>query len=106
MTEVPDTGENHGEASVIGSRDYVFNPTGQIAPYPCESVTEIIRPKGQIPHYLPGTNPYLQEYQANHGIPSEAAMGGAETMYPEYKQKIAKMPKPPAKELTKQETEK
>ncbi|HKD48547.1 MAG TPA: hypothetical protein VKB67_12755 [Rhizomicrobium sp.] len=82
------------------SHDYVFNVTGQIAPYPCESVTEIIRPKGQIPHYLPGTNPYLQEYQTNHGIPAEAAMGGAETMYPEYKQKIAKMPKPPAKQET------
>ena len=82
------------------SHDYVFNMTGQIAPYPCESVTEIIRPKGQIPHHLPGTNPHLQEYQTNHGIPAEAAMGGAETMYPEYKQKIAKMPKPPAKQET------
>ena len=80
------------------SHDYVFNMTGQIAPYPCESVTEIVRPKGQIPHHLPGTNPHLQEYQANHGIPAEAAMGGAETMYPEYKQKVAKMPKPPAKQ--------
>jgi len=80
------------------SHDYVFNMTGQIAPYPCESVTEIIRPKGQIPHHLPGTNPHLQEYQTNHGIPAEAAMGGAETMYPEYKQKIAKMPKPPIKQ--------
>jgi hypothetical protein len=82
------------------SHDYVFNVTGQIAPYPCESVTEIVRPKGQIPHYLPGTNPYLQEYQSNHGIPAEAAMGGADTMYPEYKQKIAKMPKPPVKQET------
>jgi hypothetical protein len=78
------------------SHDYVFNATGQIAPYPCESVTEIERPKGLIPHHLPGTNPFLQEYQINHGIPAQAAMGGAETMYPEYKQKIASMPKPPA----------
>ncbi|HEY7336085.1 MAG TPA: hypothetical protein VH639_14445 [Bryobacteraceae bacterium] len=79
------------------SHDYVFNATGQIAPYPCESVTEIVRPKDEIPHYLPGANPFLTEYQSNHGIPAQAAMGGAETMYPEYKQKIATMPKPPSK---------
>jgi len=78
------------------TRDYVLNLTGQIAPYPCESVTEIIRPKGQIPHHLPGTNTFLKEYQIAHGIPEQAAMGGAETMYPEYKAKIAAMPKPPA----------
>jgi len=78
------------------SHDYVFNATGQIAPYPCESVTEIRRAKGLIPFYLPGANPFLDEYSINHGIPLEAAMGGAETAYPEYKKKIAAMPKPPA----------
>ncbi len=81
---------------MIRSRDYVFNVAGQIAPYPCESVVEIVRPKDVIPHYLPGTNTNLVEYQQKHQIPEKAAMGGAETMYPEYKQKIAAMPKPPA----------
>jgi hypothetical protein len=76
------------------TRDYVLNVTGQIAPYPCESVTEIVRPRGQIPHHLPGTNTFLKEYQIAHGIPEQAAMGGAETMYPEYKAKLAAMPKP------------
>jgi hypothetical protein len=79
------------------SRDYVFSVAGQIAPYPCESVVEIVRPKGQIPHHLPGTNTFLKEYQSNHGIPEQAAMGGAETMYPEYKAKIATMVIPPVK---------
>jgi hypothetical protein len=74
----------------------VFNATGQIAPYPCESVVEVKRPKGVIPHHLPGTNTFLQEYQVKHQIPEQAAMGGAETMYPEFKKKIATMPKPPA----------
>jgi hypothetical protein len=78
------------------TRDYALNVTGQIAPYPCESVTEIVRPRGQIPHHLPGTNTFLKEYQVAHGIPEQAAMGGAETMYPEYKAKIAAMPKMPA----------
>ncbi len=77
------------------SRDYVFNVAGQIAPYPCESVVEIVRPKDFIPHHLPGTNVDIKEYQVAHGIPEQAAMGGAETMYPEYKKKIATMPLPP-----------
>ena len=76
------------------SRDYVFSVAGQIAPYPCESVVEVVRPKGQIPHHLPGTNTFLKEYQVAHGIPEQAAMGGAETMYPEYKAKIKAMPVP------------
>lgn len=70
------------------SRDYVFSVAGQIAPYPCESVEEIIRPKGVIPHHLPGTNTFLKEFQEKHGIPEAAAMGGAETMYPEYRSKL------------------
>src|SRR5262245_32169762 len=61
------------------SRDYAFNVAGGIAPYPCESVTEIVRPKGQVPHHLPGTNTFLKEYQLAHGIPEAAAMGGPET---------------------------
>jgi hypothetical protein len=82
---------------MIRSRDYVYSLAGTIAPYPCESVVEIVRPKGVIPHHLPGTNPFLTEYQANHAIPAQAAMGGAETMYPEYKLKIRAMPAAPAK---------
>ena len=49
---------------------------------------EVIRAKGVIPHHLPGTNPFLGEYPAAHGVPPEAARGGAETMYPEYRKKI------------------
>ena len=43
---------------------------------------------GDIPPHLPGTNPFLAEYPAAHGVPPEAARGGAETMYPEYRKKI------------------
>jgi hypothetical protein len=38
----------------------------------------------------------MKEYAVAHGIPFEAALGGAETMYPEYRAKIKAMPKPPA----------
>jgi hypothetical protein len=80
----------------IRNRDYTYSMATQLPPYPCESVVEIVRPRGYIPHHLPGTNPFLMEYATNHRVPFEAAMGGAETMYPEYMEKIAKMPRPPA----------
>jgi hypothetical protein len=79
------------------SRDYVFSVAGQIAPYPCESVEEIVRPRGAIPHHLPGTNTDVKEYQAAHGIPEAGAMGGAETMYPEFRAKLKGAGKQPAK---------
>jgi len=43
---------------------------------------------GRVPHYLPGQNPFVDEMKRRYGIPVEAAMGGAETMYPEYRDKI------------------
>ena len=82
---------------MIRSRDYVFSVAGQIAPYPCESVEEVIRPKGVIPHHLPGTNTFLKEYQQKHDVPKEGAMGGAETLYPEYRAKMIAEQKAAAK---------
>ena len=41
-----------------------------------------------MPHYLPGKNPYVGEMTKRYGIPVEALMGGAETMYPEYREVI------------------
>jgi len=46
------------------------------------------RPRGAVPHYLPGENPFLKEHAAKLHIPVEAALGGAETMYPEYRLKL------------------
>ena len=73
----------------IRTTDFVADPDQEIAPYPCEIVVEIQRPKGTIPHHLPGTNPFLTEFADRHGLPHEAARGGAETMYPEYREKMA-----------------
>jgi hypothetical protein len=57
--------------------------------YPCEEVEEIAgRPRDSVPNYLPGKNPFLKEFASKYGIPLEAALGGAETMYPEYQQKL------------------
>jgi hypothetical protein len=76
----------------IKSRNFVINPGYQMPQYPCIVDTEIDRPDGIIPHYLPGTNPYLTEWAEKHHLPLEAAKGGAETMYPEYMLKLKTLP--------------
>jgi len=48
------------------------------------------RPKGAVPNYLPGQNPFLHEYADRYHLPLEAVLGGAETMYPEYQLKLKK----------------
>jgi hypothetical protein len=70
-------------------------PEGQNWLYPCEYVDEIAdRPRGSVPHYLPGENPFLKEHAAKLHIPVEAALGGAETMYPEYRLKLKNAAEP------------
>ena len=41
-----------------------------------------------VPNHLPDTNPYLTEVADWYGLPLDAVRGGAETMYPEYRQKM------------------
>jgi len=67
--------------------------------YSCEPVEELDAAKNRVPHYLPGENPFVDEFAKKRGIPLAAAMGGAETMYPEYQLKLEEMMKPqtPAK---------
>lgn len=53
--------------------------------YPCTAVVEIAdRPRGAVPHYLPGANPFLKEFSAQTHLPDAAVRGGAATMYPEF----------------------
>jgi hypothetical protein len=61
--------------------------------YSCEPVEELDAPKNRVPHYLPGQNPFVDEFAKKRGIPLDAAMGGAETMYPEYQLKLEEMMK-------------
>jgi hypothetical protein len=57
--------------------------------WPCEYVNEISdRPRGTVPSYLPDQNPFLKEFAGRWGLPYEPTRGGAETMYPEYLQKV------------------
>jgi hypothetical protein len=84
------------EEPFFRNRDYTAAQGDSIGAYPCESVVEVVLPEqGYFPHYLPGQNPFLIEYARNHKIPSEAAMGGAKTMYPEYRKRLAELTPPP-----------
>jgi glyoxylase-like metal-dependent hydrolase (beta-lactamase superfamily II) len=63
--------------------------------YHCRSAEEIAgRGKNEVPSYLPGENPFLSEFPKRHGVPENAALGGAETMYPDYRANMAKSEHP------------
>lgn len=49
------------------------------------------RPKGYVPHFLPGANPFLTEFVDKYGIPQEIRGGGAVSMYPEFLAKIKEL---------------
>jgi hypothetical protein len=55
-----------------------------MAPYPCESVIEVPREEGAVPHILPGQNSFLDDYAKKHNLPIEATRGGADTALPEF----------------------
>jgi hypothetical protein len=79
----------------VRSTDYELDLHQHVPPYPCGIVQEVDRAKHQVPHYLPGTNPFGSEFAQRHQIPVEATKGGAETMYPDYIEKLRAMPLPP-----------
>jgi hypothetical protein len=57
--------------------------------YPCEYVEEILgRSPDAVPSYMPGENPFVSEFAGRHKVPVAAAMGGAETTYPEYRKQL------------------
>ncbi len=73
----------------VRTTDYELDVHQQIPPYPCEVVREIERGQGAVPTILPGKNTFLAEFGDRYGVPFEATRGGAETMYPEYRKKMA-----------------
>ncbi len=56
----------------------------------CNTANEVPRleDSGIVPHYLPGQNPEADHMTRDLNVPKEAAMGYAETLYPEYRKKI------------------
>ena len=56
----------------------------------CNTANEIpsIEDTGIVPHQIPGKNPEEDYMVRTFNLPKEAAMGYAETLYPEYRKKI------------------
>jgi cyclase len=59
----------------------------------CVALEEIVgRPRGSVPHHLPGTNPFIREYSKAFGLPFGATRAGAGAMYPEHQSKLPQIP--------------
>jgi hypothetical protein len=56
--------------------------------YNCEYAMEVPKPKNDVPHYLPGENPFIADFADKFGLPFEAVWAGAEATYPEYMQTV------------------
>jgi len=80
---------------LVRTEHWYLNPGYTLAPFICTPRDVVDKPASWVPHHLPGTNDFLKEFPSNFGIPVEAVRGGADTMYPEYMQKLATLPPPP-----------
>ena len=80
---------------LVRSQSWVLDPGQRMGQTACEYVTEIPDAAQQVPHHLPGTNPWLHEFADAYGLPFEATRGGAETLYPEYRRTMGPPAKPP-----------
>ncbi|HXH25236.1 MAG TPA: MBL fold metallo-hydrolase [Vicinamibacterales bacterium] len=65
--------------------------------YNCEYAMEVPRDKNEVPHFLPGRNPWRGEFAAKHAMPEEGVRGGAHTLLPEWKPGAPPVPIDPRK---------
>ena len=64
--------------------------------YACDDGEQVIgRPVDQVPSYAFGNNPYLREYVDKYKLPLLGALGGPESIYPDF---LAKLKDPAAAE--------
>ncbi len=87
---------------LVQSQNFVLVSNIQPATYQawtvCQPQDEIANhSKGYVQHYLPGTNPFLEEFAKRFGIPIEATRAGAAAMYPEYRATLKKLLEAPKK---------
>jgi cyclase len=81
----------------VRSTDFVLNLTGNAGAWgvcaPDQIVDELLdKPKGYVPHHLPGTvDPGRELFLTSRHVPLEAARGGAETTYPEYGRRLREL---------------
>lgn len=57
--------------------------------FKCYGTEEVARDEEHfVPHYLPWANPFVQEFADKWKLPPGAALGGAETALPEYRDRL------------------
>ena len=80
------------EEPMIRTSDFQWNPNQNVgAAVQFDTVDELgDRPLGWVPHYPMGTQ--HRAFAAQHELPFEPTLSGKETLYPEYMEKIKKMP--------------
>jgi cyclase len=83
---------NGGDGVGFGASDVFFK---------CAPTDEIAAEHGAVPSFMPGTNADLDMFAKRHNVPLEAALGGSETLYPEYAERlrsgdVARTPTEPA----------
>jgi hypothetical protein len=76
---------------MIWTRNYDLSATELVAvPPPCVATWEGTGKAltNQVPHWLWGKKPDIDELTKQYGIPKDAVLGFPETLYPEYRQKM------------------
>lgn len=73
---------NGGEGEGFGASD-VF--------YKCSPTDELEMEHGVVPSFMPGANQDVEMFAKRNALPLEAALGGAETLYPEYQQRLREL---------------
>ena len=86
----------------IRTTDFYRQPTDPGAwLFPCDDSEQIVgRAPDQVPNYLFGAHPYLDEYSKKNQVPLIGALGGPETLYREFESKLASVSDAKARELT------
>ena len=75
---------NYLTEPLIKTNGFQLTQNPNMQPYPCYPTVEVPREKGDVPHHLPGENPFLGEFAKKHNLPQNAVRGGAETALPEF----------------------
>ena len=74
----------------IQSVSYRRNLHQELPYFPCTIAVENTLPG--VPHFFPWKNPFLAETAVERGLPLEGLRGGPETIYPEYRERLAELP--------------
>jgi cyclase len=68
---------------LIKTNGFQLTTNPAMAPYPCYPAVEVPHDRGEVPHYLPGENPFLGDFAKTHNLAPQLVRGGADTALPE-----------------------